>query len=212
MLDDYELIIGWFLGIISTPIVSFINDHRDRENIRRGLLAELSDIRGRTLAATYRIAINNQSFDLEFIEWFETHLRIISGSRIDKILDLSRLYGPLLRREITPQQVIAQAGQPHRSLTLSLIETPFLDSKMSFIHLLTEGQQERIFALKRQISFVNQNIVKLDGWNKMSFEVTTTENYNGCLENERSCISALFNHTKGVVEEIRNFYSEPNVY
>lgn len=212
MLDDYELVVGWFLGILSTPIVGLINDHREGESIRKGLIAEFSDIRGRTLAATYRIAPNNQSFNEEYIEWFDKHLRAISGSRIDKVLGLSETYGPILRREITPQQLIAQRVQPNRSLTLSLIETPFLDSKMSSVHLLTEGQQERVFALKRQISFVNQNIVKLDGWNKMSFEVTTTENYNACLENEQSCIRALFNHTKGVVEEIRDYFKEPNLY
>lgn len=211
MLNEYGVIIGWALGILSTPIVGLITDYKERENIRKGLLAELSDVRGRTLGATYRLAINDQSFNVEFVEWFLKNLRTISGTRIDKVLKLTETYGPVLRREITPQQLVSQTQTPHRSLTLALIETPFLDSKMSSIHLLTQGQQERIFAFKRQVSFINQNITKLEGWNKMSFEVTTAGNHAACLENERSCIRALLNHSKQLVEEVEDYFKEPSL-
>lgn len=218
MNDSDDLIIlcaGWFLGILSTPIVNFINDFKDRRNLIVGISSELHDIQARTLAQTFNVAINLNEFDEEFVSWFDKNLKFLSGTKIDSELGLNKTYGIIINQIIGNKNLINQYCinlQSNKSLNIVPIEIPYAESKMSNIPLLTATQQTKFFSVRRKISFINANIKKIEEWNRMSFEVTSTENHEGCVANERSCMSSILLHSKSLVDSIRSYLNEPGLY
>lgn len=211
MADISEILIGWGLGIISSPIVSFIGEYRDRESFQKGLNTEFSDIRGRTFISTVLLAQYLNKLDADFLKWMQDSYKGIKGTKIDTQLEIGRLFGSVISGEISLEQFKA-IFKKRDSLTLSNLETPFLDSRINQVHLFTDGQQSRIFSVKRHVGVFNQKNDQKNLWLQKTFEIVDTSNHAKCIENELSCIEAIYSASKLIVEEIDNFLKEPKYF
>jgi hypothetical protein len=204
-----EIMLGWALGIFSSPIISLIKDRNDGEKLQFGLISELSDIRVRALLGIYKIAIVANLFDDEFFNWFKTHLIASQNTEIGKTLNLREIADVLLKPNISAASIVANTPISLESLTIPLLYLPYLNSKISDLHLLSGGQQMRLSALLRHASTYNYAATQIDKWNTMSFQIADVANHAKCVLNEQVQTRAMFNSSKNIIDEITCYFNEP---
>jgi hypothetical protein len=206
-----EIMLGWALGIFSSPIISLIKDRNDGEKLQFGLISELSDIRVRALLGIYKIASVANLFDDEFFNWFKTHLIASQNTEIGKTLNLREIADVLLKPNISAASIVANTPISLESLTIPLLYLPYLNSKISDLHLLSGGQQMRLSALLRHASTYNYAATQIDKWNTMSFQVADMANHAKCVLNEHVQTRSILNSSKNIIDEITCYFNDPGM-
>lgn len=201
-----EIILGWFLGVVSGPVLKWISSYRERKQFIKGLRIELTEVRFRLASSLYGIARDIGKFDRDFLIWMKAEVQTYSGvyptvkvaAGFDSLLQLDDANMALVQ-----QYIAATAGNEGKSIPYA--QTPYLDSKLDKVASLSEKQQALLLNIKRGLSIVNRKIDEAAMWEKMTFEVTNVANHTAVIGNSNACLGSMFTAAQESIGSMKSY-------
>jgi transcriptional regulator with XRE-family HTH domain len=158
VLNVFFLLLGWLLGIFSPLIVDYVKRRYQKNDVRRGIVTELKEIRSRLGMSVAMLATRLGKYDRNLLIWTERMLQEYEGTEPKEEV-LKAIQGLL---KLTDEQLAAIAKQvkfqPGGALSLKTYTVSFLDANMSLLSLFPVEFQNRILEVRAQIGLLNQEI------------------------------------------------------
>lgn len=169
------LVLGWILGLLTTPISEFILLKRRLPKIKRHIWTELDDLRHRLASVVWSINANRGSTDHKLIKWHIHILEEYSGrDDVSTVLELSRKQ--LL---LSPEQLaaVALANRTEKDITplFPQLRTPFLDSCSNFIPHFNVDCQSALREVVRRIDLLNQTFDEVRVSHQQTFDSSLSD-------------------------------------
>ncbi|MBI2519516.1 MAG: hypothetical protein HYV97_03840 [Bdellovibrio sp.] len=211
-MDDIQKIaIGWFFGIVSTPLIAIINNHFKRESLQKVLIPEFFDIQIQTMLISFHLSFKTQNFTQPFLDNIKRRLPAILNHPLAKLSGLEHKTRILLDESMQLNDFL-ELNNNNKTSVIAPLEVAYLSSAINDIHLLTTNQQVIILALKKHFSHINSLISQHNMWLKMTFEISDANNHEACKENLQSCMQFIFQQSKIIDELTQNYLKEPNKF
>lgn len=204
-----EILIGWILGLVSGPVLKWLYSKCDKREFIKGLRTEITETRFQLATILHSVAHSVKMYDKEFLIWLKYELKFYNGIHpsaklvqgLDALLTIDE-------NNLAKVQEFISATSSNKGKSIPLLETLYLDSKMDKIATLTERQQALILNIKKCLNIVNSKITEAAQWEKMTFEVTTGQNYDAVVENSKSCLESMFYSSKEAICSMHEFLSK----
>ena len=207
------LIIGWFLGIISSLIVDKIRQHSEKKKIKKGIITELKDNQLLLSSICYSTTADYGEFNTDFLTWWKPYYtRLIGSGDFDYLSRNKSLFDKLFEineKELaTYINVLRTNANPKPSNIFKEIDTPYIDSKISAISFFNEEYQSNLFKIKREINFINHYANQIWYFFTKTFDNPGQENLAIINTNLNGMYSNIAKRSKGTVELIEKFINK----
>jgi hypothetical protein len=189
--------LGWLLGILSPAIQERIRSHYLTENIRKGFLTEISQLRESSADVVLIVESKLGNLNKELLVWHES----MCGDRrlpppLDQLKDISKRLQSADDNmfKATSLQMKMNSGA---GLHLKTFDLPYVRSKLGSLELFTEQARQHLLDLLFRISTLNQQIEDSRFYYKMTFDTKLSE------ENHLSVSTQLIETYKSVSQQAR---------
>lgn len=201
-----EVILGWLLGVLSTPLTMYATDFVERRRFKSVLKEELREVRFRLAVIVYTLRLHLTKMDRASLEWISAELSAYPGNpERDRLISSLR---PLL--DLTDAQLAALANQSRNPLgtkAVPRIGVPYLSAKLESIGLLCSSKQKELVNLLHYVEVMNVKAEELAGWNQRTFEVTNNENHALAAGNADTSIQAIITAAERASACIKGYLS-----
>ena len=159
--DLWFLLLGWVLGLLSALISRVLPDiikkHSDKKKLEIGIFTELKELKFRLAIIVFQIISKYGTLDKDLLNWLRPLVEESKGSFSKDLLDPIE---KLLKFDDDHFKKLNEYTKLHAPSALSLkkYHLPFLDSKISELSLFDIEFQNRIFEIRTQINFLNQEV------------------------------------------------------
>ena len=142
------LILGWIFGLLSPLIVDSIRRRRDIRDVRSSLRTEIHELHYRLACAAYYIEMRNGLVTRNSLEWLKPILQSYRGLNpvdgLQKSIDMQLA----LTDEELNAFVQSRKVDPGQGLSLKKYQLPLLDSKLTYLSMLSTKSQNQLLELK----------------------------------------------------------------
>lgn len=200
------VVVGWFLGVFSTPLVMYFTGIVERRRFKDVLKEELREVRFRLALSVYQLRMHLRKIDRPFLEWMVIEMNAYS----DDPLRNSTLVGVRAALNLTDAELITFNSQPRDPLgtkSFPRVVLPYLSSKMDSVGLLCSGKQKELVNFMHYVEVINVKSAELAEWNVLSFQVESNENHVRASGNADVSIQAIAASAEKAVACIRNYFS-----
>ncbi len=204
----FFLLLGWFLGLVSTIFIEKINKNLRKKEIKTGVLNELKETKYRLAVLTYIINSKFEKIDKELLNWFRP---LINKSGNKKMLTLLKPIEELLKLSNEQLNALSEYNKPNQLSALSLkkLYLPFLDSKISDLSLFDINFQRYLLEIKTQITFLNDTIELSNFYYQKTFDSSLNgDNYEIIDHNLKNTYMQISDTARIIVDLISEFIDE----
>lgn len=169
------LLLGWIFGLFSPLIVDKFRKSAQKDELKKGILAELKEVKLRLALSYYILMVRYGSFDRSIIEWTCLQLKEYSGVReIDHYKDLCTKY---LETKDEEAAEIFKSFKTDAKIGTALKEysLPFLNFHIGSLSLFDLKIQGRLFDIRRQLAILNQDVGLARFFYEKTFDPGTME-------------------------------------
>ena len=201
-----EVILGWLLGVLSTPLVMYFTAIVERRRFENVLKEELREVRFRLAASIYSLRSHLGQIDRPALEWIAAELNAYPEEPVRDRL----LAGIRQMLQLTDAQLAALATQPRNPLgtkAVPKVAIPYLSAKVESVGLLCSDKQKELVNLLHYVEVINIKVEELAGWNRVTFEVTNDENHTLASGNADVSIQAIITAAERASACIKNYLS-----
>lgn len=194
------LLLGWLLGLLSPLISDAIKHRRDVKQGRLAILSELDELAIVLTMAGYRSCQAAGLFNRENLEW----VREIVGSSEDRHKAFVETIDEML--EYSDDQLAALAAyseaSDQTSPMLQCYPAPLLDSRVAALWTFETEFQRKLLAIRRNLNLLDETVVQLRQYFRMTFEAQSQGNRSRIDSNIRQLYENYFERVKIVVNQI----------
>lgn len=165
MEDILLLVVGWGLGILGGPVAESIRRARRRKEVWQAVEAELVECRMLMAVVAYQLKGHVGEMDHEFLEWLLDIDREKSGTGRAAFERWRRL-SPEQLFQMHPNKVASGTSLTLKTYSLPLIEAGLLPELV----LLTVGVRREVLAIREQLGFINQDVLRLNSLHERTFD------------------------------------------
>lgn len=200
------LILGWFLGLVSglvSPlIVDAIRNQRKRQEVRTGILTELTDLKQRLAGVAYYISDRHGTHDRDFLTWV---LEKLQGDNEPSYQRIAATVRQILT--LTDEQIAALARQrktnADQTIPFRKYDLPFLDSQIHYVSAYPAQTQRELFEIRAQLKMFHEQIDDAREYQRMTFDLTIgSENHDRVSSNLREVEDQIANRTRTIANRI----------
>ena len=202
----FYLLLGWILGLLSaliSPIlVDKIKKHFNKKEFKAGIFAELKELKYRLAVNVFQIISKYGTLDKDLLNWLRPLVEESKGTYSKDSLDAIE---KLLKFNDEHFKTLNEYAKLHALSAISLkkYHLPFLDSKIGELSLFDMEFQNKIFEIRAQISFLNENIEQSQFFYEKTFDSTLNiENHKIINQNLRDSYQNISNNAKVIIDLI----------
>ena len=180
--------LGWFLGILSTILgtlgVDFIKKRVDKKEFKKGIFAELQEIRLRLAATVYLLTPNYGLYNRDFLTWIyhifaEDTLGIVESKTVKAIEEILKF---------NDKQIDAFGKQKsYRDQntweSLRSYNMPFLDANISRLSLFDMEFQRYVIQIRGRLGVLNEETSNARFYFEKTFDSTLSEQNHKIIKN-----------------------------
>lgn len=201
-----EIILGWLLGLLGTPLVMYLNAVVDRRRFNDALVEELREVRFRLVSMVYVLRSHLDALDKSKLKWIISEIELYpSGTERDNILKLVKSLDALNDAELN-SYILANKKPNHTKATTS-ISIPYLNSRLEMIGLLSSSKQRSLVNLLHYINIINTKSDEIRDWNRLTFEVENDANHSRACGNAEESMAAIVSSAERAIKCISNYCS-----
>lgn len=205
-MDLFSVILGWLLGVLSTPLVMYLTATVERRRFKNVLQEELRETRFRLTALIFSLRNHLGTIDRSTLQWIVSELESYpQRPERDKLLE-----GTQRLNELTDAQLTALATRPRDPLgtkAVSKVVTPYLSAKLDSIGLLCADKQKDLVNLLHYVEVINLKATEMADWDRRTFEVTNDDNHALAAGNSESSMKAIITAAERAAACIKNYLS-----
>jgi hypothetical protein len=162
-------IVGWILGLATTPAVRYFERRSKRESLRGALRAELADTREQGVATAMYIWMKRGKTGRTQLEW---EVRLLER---EPQSDFARRNVPLLQEQLkmTDAQMAALAAHTaaeQSGISAQRFELPFLAGHISDLSVFSASVQERLLHIVKECRFFNAIVEEAREYKALTFK------------------------------------------
>jgi hypothetical protein len=177
------LLLGWTLGLIGPPIVEKIKSYFRRREVAAALRVELEDLQFRLATTSLLFIISYGNLDKKFLNWVQPILENYAGDEPnDGQLKFIKESSTLDDSQIN--QIAQRTRKLNVGSSVKLFQAKFLESQLTEIAKMPVKTQRRIHEFRNQLDVLNQEIAKIDGFMKMTFDDSLSEQNSKIVRDE----------------------------
>lgn len=198
------IIIGWLLGILSTPLAMYFVGVVERRRFKDVLNEELREVRFRLALAVYQLRVHLKKIDRPFLGWMIVEMNAYSNDPVRN----STLEGVRATQNLTDAELTAfnlRPCDPLGTKSFPRIVLPYLSSKMDSVGLLCSSKQKELVNLMHYVEVINVKSAELAEWNMLSFQIGDHENHARVSRNADISIQAIAASAEKAIACIRNY-------
>lgn len=196
------LVIGWLLGVLSTPLVEWVKDRRRRVQIRVALRRELEELNYRLVLASFTTEDEfGEGFNRAFITRTKELIKGYRGANHDpQMVAKIDKYLAMKDDEIATYVASQKAKDTHKAIPA--FEAPYVDSAMSDLRLLNPDLQSRILDVRARLGMLNSLIADATYYNRLTFTSMSDENHAVAVANSRMVLRLIGRMARIAAEKI----------
>ena len=149
------LVLGWLLGLFSPVVADFFTKKRHLDEVRRGLLVELAELRFGLASTTLAVAGTVGAWDREYLSWLKSALESYRGARDDDRKQLLDTVTGLLNLDDQQRAAAARSMGAPVSPALRKYRLPYLESRMEHVASLGPNAQRQLLEIQAQTGAIN---------------------------------------------------------
>lgn len=169
------VILGWLLGTLSPLITRHGERKRRRNEIGRGLRAEISELRVRLAMTCFLVTLRYGDFDRDFLTWLKPLLENYKGthpaSTLVTTLEMVLAYPD---SEIASYAAHKRAGTD-KSLSLKKYRLPYLVANLGNLDLFSERTKLLLIEAAAQVETINEEIEQVRLYYGLTFDSSLSE-------------------------------------
>lgn len=206
-MSNKEVVLGWGLGIISGPVISYLSNLYNSRKIETGIKTEFIDIRYRMGISLLSLSRITENFNVEFLNWMKLELESYERyyPQSPDLIQMKAMVRDLLGNQEYYDLFLASASETYN---IPSFNSHYLDQKLGELAHVSEKKQQYILAAKRHLDVFNTKVEDLKNWDRMSFETTTPENFLRLQNNSIVSLKAIFQAGKSAIGEMNKFIIE----
>jgi hypothetical protein len=200
------VVLGWLLGVLSTPLVMYCQAIVERRRFKDVLKEELREVRFRLAVSVHVLKSHLGKIDRASLEKTAAEMEIYTETP-ERNRMLAAIREMLALNDV--QLAAALATQPRNPLgtkTAPRVVVPYLSAKMDSIGLLCPKKQKELVNLIHYVEAINFKAIELSDWNSLTFEVTNNENHALAAGNADVSIQAIADAAERAVACIKNYF------
>jgi hypothetical protein len=195
------ILIGWLLGLLSPPIVEWIQRRRRRAELVKSFQIELEGLRLSLASVTYSLGSRRGDVDRELLEVIEPILR--SDTTFPEALgmaDAVRLLMELSDEQLASHAIASSAGASQ--LGLKRITVPFLSSQLSSLYLFSPEFQRIALKIYSRLAIINEEIDIVAFNLKKTFDALSVENHAIVIGNLNQSYQFLSRLCRRLIDDV----------
>ena len=204
MQDLALLVLGWLLGLFSTPLGSFLKRPWDRKEFKQALLAELGRLAYRMAHVVFMMEQLFGTLDRVLLQWLlgalqryekeESQTNLLVGIRGLLQFDDAQLVEALARKR---REAVGQG------ITVKESHLPFLETHLGDLRLFKPVVQRHILEVITQLGLYNAHVADAREWFRMTFDQSLNEtNHRAVEDNLERTYKNMAERARFLVEEI----------
>jgi len=199
------VIIGWLLGILSTPLVIYISGEVERRRFKDVLKEELREVRFRLALSAYQLRLHLRKIDRSFLEWMVVEMNAYTNDPLrNSTLEVVRSMLRLSNEDLLA--INSELRNPVGTKSFPKVILPYLSSKTEAIALLCSAQQKELVNLLHYVETINVKSTELAEWNVVSFQIDNNENHARASRNADGSIQAISDAAEKSIACIKNYF------
>jgi hypothetical protein len=185
-----DVVLGWLLGILGTPIVMYFSAMVDRRRFEDTLREELRELRFRLTAMVYLLRKYLGTLDKKNLDWIAAEFKIYpSGPERDGMLKLVEELGKLSDSQI--KEYVLSDKNIQKTKAIPRVSVPYLSSRLEILGLLDGKKQRNLVNLLHYLEVINIKSDEVREWNVLSFEVSNDKNHDLASDNAKLAMEAI---------------------
>lgn len=212
IIENIQLILGWFLGITSTLIVEKIKKLSKKKEVQRGIISEIKNIQMLVVGFCVTTTLESKLLTEEWSNFikpyfeklflsgeFEYHMD--SKETTDKIKEL--ISGKSNEVFFQYMQGIASIKEKNKSktnLTVAKLDIPYINSNFGFVSLFNEQFQMLLSKFKREVDLINSDAEQIWYYHTKTFDKITDMNHDVVVQNIANIIARVARRSKGLIK------------
>jgi hypothetical protein len=153
-MEVLAVVVGWFLGIATTPVVGFFQRRWKRRSLSPALKTEVAELREQAAGAAFYIRGAHGTRGRDRLEWFLSMLEQPPQSDFAK-RNVLRLQEQLKRTDRELASAAAIGAEPTTTTSAPRLELPFLVAHLTDLPLFSTDVQQKLLRLLRECRFYN---------------------------------------------------------
>jgi DNA repair ATPase RecN len=197
------ILFGWLLGLLSPIVADAIKTRYKKEEFRKAIISELKGIQYRLAGNVYSLNRRFGKIDKQLLLWvseiFKSYTGIYAETRSMEALERQ------LKLSDEELEDLGEIMKPDKreALTLRKFTTPFLDSHIGSLSLFSQDFQLKLFEIKSQLGFLNDQIEDAKFYFQRTFGPDlSTNNYDLISSNLEECYRSIAEKAKTIADAI----------
>lgn len=178
----FFLLLGWLLGLLSPILVDKIKEHFNIKKLKTGIYTELKELKYRLAGTVFSMNSKYGTLDKDLLNWLHPIVEESKGMYSKTQLELLEKLLKVNEEEFKSASENYKRYSPS-ALSLKKCHLPFLDSKISDLSLFNMEFQYKIFEIRAQINFLNENIEQSQFFYEKTFDSTLTDQNHKIINN-----------------------------
>jgi len=210
--DLVLLLVGWGLGILSSPITDLIRRRTAKQRLTRALRTELRSLQDSLACVVIQITRRRGTLTRPLLEALMSTLKTSGlvasqGRAIKTIEGLLEDDAPL-----TAGHAPEAASHPRAPLTLRVYGIPFLDSHFHRLDLYSLETQRMLVELHAGLQLYNQHANEAMDYHQMTFATgSEKERLDALAVNVETCYERALEKASDLVSRIAVLLQEPEM-
>ena len=197
------ILLGWLLGLLSPKVIDTIKSDYRKKEFFKALCIELHDLQYRIALVGFQLAQKYGELDKEYLMWIKPIIENYNGN------EPSESVGKLIDSLINADEAKFAAGIAHMrsekgvGLSLKTYSASFFEFNLGELSKLPVCLQLKIHEFMNQLNYLNQDIIKTNEINKMTFDSSITEeNHDRLIGDLNSRYAFMQGICKSIVDKL----------
>ena len=203
------IFLGWFFGLSSYLILEKMRERSLRREILQGVRIEFDEIRFRMVSTAALLTERFSDYDKDFLNWLKEHIGRYRD--VHEVNEMVKVYEELSKWDNKKLRDYTNMTRkpPEVMPSLRKSDIPFLDTQMGNLSLLNVDLQNKILAVKTQLSFMNEIIDGTNYFMKLTFDSTVDEkNRDRIFKNQVSHYQKIGNMARDIADLIDTLFQD----
>ena len=168
-IELFFVLFGWLLGILSSVIISHINDCRMSNKIKTVIRNELIELQHRLVLVAYLFNLDYGEINHEFLRWVKNHLSSYEGINKDEVHE--KLVDSFLEMsENNLHELIASQRDVTEAKSVKHARIPYLVSQLHNIGSFSSNEQSMLLEILEHTRIYNETVDEARELFSMTFD------------------------------------------
>ncbi len=165
----FYIALGWILGFFGTRLERLLDRKNLKNDFKKALCTELSEIIPRFVGAYYLLNSTLGNINREVLNWIHSMNSVYPGELPEAAI---KHIENLLKMNDEQLKELSNASKEPESVATSvpIYKLPFLEENFPSLPLLDSSTKNYIISLRRNLSWINQEIERCNFYFEKSFD------------------------------------------